>query len=87
MPLDWQTNYDSIYVGVRKSRGKWRAQIRVRDTIENVGTYHTQKEAALAYDRRARQIGRGTNLRNDGSCNELGTRGKVVPQVEDKPAS
>ena len=86
--LEWQTNYASIYVGVRKCRGKWRAQIRVRsDEKESIGTYHTQKEAALAYDRRARQLGRGTNFRNDGTCNELGTRGKVVPQVEDEPAS
>jgi hypothetical protein len=86
-PLEWQTTYGSIYVGVFKNRGMWRARIKVRGEYENLGTYRTQKEAALAFDRRARQVGRGTNFRKDGTCNELGTKGKVVLQVEDKPAS
>ena len=86
-PLEWQKTYASIYVGVNKNRGRWRARIRVGGTLEDLGTYRTQKEAALTFDRRARQVGRGTNFRNDGTCNELGTKGKVVPQVEDKPAS
>ena len=47
----------------------------------------TQREAALAFDRRARQIGRGTNFRADGTCNELGKKGKVLTQVEEGPAS
>ncbi len=67
--------------------GKWRARIKVGDEHETLGTYHTQKAAALAYDWRARQLGRGTNFRLDGTCNELGTKGKVVKQVEDEPAS
>ncbi len=88
MPLDWQTNYASIYVGVTKKLAKWRARIWEHGKKEeNLGTYHTQKEAALAYDRRARLLGRGTNFRKDGTCNELGTKGKVVPQVEDEPGS
>ena len=86
-PLEWQTNYASIYVGVRKDRGKWRARIRVHGKYENLGLYRTQKEAALAFDRRAREVGRGTNFRKDGTCNELGRRGKVVTQVEDEPGS
>jgi hypothetical protein len=86
-PLEWQTTYASIYVGVHKDGGKWRARIKVDGKWESPGTYVTQKEAALAYDRRARLLGRGTNFRNDGACNELGARGKVVPQVEDEPAS
>ncbi len=88
-PLEWQTTYASIYVGVYKHRGKWQAQIKVGDKLEFPGTFTTQKEAALAYDRRARQLRnprRGTNFRLDGTCNELGRRGKVVPQVEDEPA-
>ncbi len=88
-PLEWQTNYASIYVGVYnlKHRGKWQAKIRVGDKLEPHGSFATQKAAALAFDRRARQLGRGTNFRKDGTCNELGARGKVVPQREDEPGS
>ena len=86
-PLEWQTNYASIYVGVHKVGGRWRARIKVGDKLEPHGSFDTQKEAALAFDRRAREVGRGTNFRNDGTCNELGRRGKVVPQVEDEPGS
>ncbi len=85
-PLEWQTNYASIYFGVHKNRGRWQARITVRGKKESPGTFDTQKEAALAYDRRAREVGKGTNFRKDGTCNEL-VRGKVVPQVEDEPGS
>ena len=85
-PLEWQKTYASVYVGVHKNRGMWRAKIRVHGKYENLGTYRTQKEAALAFDRRARLLGRGTNFRLDGTCNELGRRGKVLTQIEDKPA-
>ena len=86
-PLEWQKTYTSIYVGVHNNRGRWRARIRVRGAKESPGTFTTQKEAALAYDRRARQLGMGTNFRLDGTCNELGRNGKVLPQVEDEPGS
>ena len=85
-PLEWQTTYASIYVGVTKHKGKWQAHIKVGNKLESHGTFDTQKEAALAFDRRAREVGRGTNFRKDGTCNELGRRGKVVTQIEDKPA-
>ncbi len=89
-PLEWQTTYASIYVGVHKHEGKWQAHIKVGNKLENLGTFATQKEAAVAYDRRARQLRnprRGTNFRLDGTCNELGRRGKVLTQVEDEPGS
>ena len=86
-PLEWQTTYASIYVGVHRNKGSWMARIKVHGKYENLGTYRTQKEAALAFDRRARQVGRGTNFRKDGTCNELGRRGKVVTQVEDEAGS
>ncbi len=88
MPLEQTSrNYASIYVGVRKTKTNWQASIRVHGKWENLGgTHRTQKEAALAFDRRAREVGRGTNFRKDGTCNELGRRGKVVTQIEDKPA-
>ncbi len=84
-PLEWQTNYASIYVGVHNTYG-WQVRIKVDGKYENLGTYKTQKEAALAFDRRAREVGRGTNFRNDGTCNELGRRGKVLTRVEAVPA-
>jgi hypothetical protein len=86
-PLEWQTTYASIYVGVHKHKGKWQANIKVGNKLETHGSFDTQKEAALAFDRRARQVGRGTNFRKDGTCNELGRRGKVVTQVEDEAGS
>ncbi len=88
MPLEWHKTYASIYVGVtRNTGGRWRARIKVDGKYQNLGTYKTQKEAALAFDRRARQLGMGTNFRLDGTCNELGRNGKVLPQVEDEPGS
>ncbi len=81
--------YASIYVGVHKHGGKWQVRIKVHGKYENLGTYRTQKEAALAYDWRARQLRnprRGTNFRLDGTCNEL-VGGKVLTQVEDEPGS
>ena len=86
-PLERQSTYDSIYVGVYKHSGKWQPQISVKGKLESLGTFDTQKEAALARDERARQLGRGTNFRADGTCNELGAKGKVLTQVEEGPAS
>ena len=61
-PLEQQSTYASIYVGVYKNGGSWLARIRVNNKSENLGTFVTQREAALARDERARQLGRGTNL-------------------------
>lgn len=51
------------YVGVRKRvSGNWQAQIPGKDVkTESLGTFKTEKEAAEAYDIRARELGR-TNL-------------------------
>ena len=89
-PLERQSTFDSIYVGVHKNGGNWQALIRVNKKTEYLGLFVTQREAALAYDRRARQLSnprRGTNFRADGTCNELGAKGKVRTQVEEGPAS
>ena len=69
---------------LRMLRRRWQARIWV-DGKENLSSFVTQKAAALAFDRRARELGRGTNFRLDGTCNEL-VRGKVATQVEDEPA-
>ena len=89
-PLARQSTYASIYVGVFKNGGNWLARISVNNKSENLGTFVTQREAALAYDRRARKLRnprRGTNFRLDGTCNEVGKKGKVLTQVEEGPAS
>ena len=90
LPLERQSTYASIYVGVYKHKGNWQARIKVNKRDVPLGTFVTQREAALAYDRRARKLRnprRGTNFRLDGTCNEVGKKGKVLTQVEEDPAS
>jgi hypothetical protein len=89
-PLAWQQTYVSIYTGVSKNHNRWQAKIKVDKKWEPLGTFDTQTEAAQAYDTRARQLRnprRGTNFRLDGTCNEVGPRGKVLTEVEEVPAS
>lgn len=40
----------------------WRAQIQVNGKNKNLGSYFTDREAALAYDREAIKLGRKTNI-------------------------
>ena len=89
-PLAWQKTYVSIYAGVSKNRNRWQARIKIDKKDVPLGTFDTQIEAALAYDSRARELRnprRGTNFRLDGTCNEVGPRGKVLTEVEEVPAS
>jgi len=89
-PLAWQKTYASIYTGVTKNRKRWQAKIKIDKKDVPLGTFDTQIEAALAYDSRARELRnprRGTNFRLDGTCNEVGPRGKVLTEVEEVPAS
>ena len=78
-----QSTDSSIYRGVSwyKHDGKWGAKIKVDKKTENLGTtFDTQEEAAKAFDERAWELGRHTNFRLDGTRNNLGANGKVVPQ-------
>jgi len=77
-----QSTDSSIYRGVTpgKRKGSWKAQIRVDQKTENLGHYDTQEEAAEAFDERAWELGKPTNFRFDGTRNNLGANGKVVPQ-------
>jgi hypothetical protein len=48
----------SGYYGVRATPGKrWQARIRYSGELHNLGAFDTKQEAALAYDRQARQCG------------------------------
>lgn len=53
----------SVYRGVRPQNKKFDAKIGVGYKSEWLGTFEDEKDAALAYDRRARELGR------HGSCN------------------
>jgi hypothetical protein len=82
-----QSTDSSIYRGVTWDKNKriWVVKIYVgNNKTENIGQYDTQKEAAEAYDKRAWQLDKPTNFRFDGTLNELGADGKVVPQRRDE---
>jgi hypothetical protein len=78
-----QSTDSSIYRGVTwfKRDGKWAARIKVDKKSEFLGYFDTEEEAAEAYDERAWKLDRPTNFRFDGTRNNLGRDGKVVPQV------
>ena len=77
-----QSTDSSIYRGVTPGtrKGSWKAQIYVGNKTENLGTFDTPEEAAEAFDERAWELGRPTNFRYDGTLNDLGADGKVVPK-------
>lgn len=49
---------DSNYIGVTKTGKKWSAKIRKDTVIHRLGTYDTEEEAALAYNRKAVELHR-----------------------------
>ncbi len=77
-----QSTDSSMYRGVNwyKRAGKWRATIKVSGKTDHLGTFDDEEEAAKAFDERAWELGRPTNFRLDGTRNDLGRDGKVVPQ-------
>ncbi len=77
-----QSTDSSIYRGVswHKRDRKWAARIKVDQKTENLGNFDTPKEAAEAYDKRAWELNRPTNFTFDGTRNNLGADGKVVPK-------
>jgi hypothetical protein len=46
----------SIYKGVCRFRGAWVARIQPDGKCIHLGTFHDEKEAALAYDNAAREM-------------------------------
>jgi hypothetical protein len=57
MPLRKNKKHPSGFYGVTASGKRWKAQIRYDSKMHNIGTFDTKQEAALAYDREARQYG------------------------------
>lgn len=52
-----RSNNTSGYKGVtQRKNGKWHSQIQVHDKRLHLGDFHTPEEAALAYDKKAREL-------------------------------
>merc|ERR1719487_1673659 len=64
------------YTGVYwdKGRNKWKAQIAIDTKLEALGRYDKKSDAARAYDRRARMLGRGVNFPRRGEARTTARR-------------
>lgn len=51
------------FVGISQRRGKWRARITVEGKTHALGTFLTEKDAAMAYDNAARRLRGQTTTR------------------------
>jgi hypothetical protein len=52
----------SGFYGVSASKKRWKATICYDSKKHHLGSFHTKQEAALAYDRAARQCGEDKSL-------------------------
>jgi hypothetical protein len=61
-PLQPKPRPPSGFYGVTANKKRWEAQIYYDSKKHHLGTFDTKQEAALAYDREARQYGKGKQL-------------------------
>lgn len=52
----WKKKKTSKYKGVNLLNGRWRSGIKFKGKKINLGTFGTEKEAALIYDRKAKEL-------------------------------
>jgi hypothetical protein len=52
----------SGFYGVSASGKRWKARLRYDGKYHNLGTFDTKQQAALAYDRKARQCGKDKHM-------------------------
>ena len=68
---DDQRHFTGVYWD--KARRKWKAQINIEAKLHSLGRYVDKFEAARAYDRRARELGRGVNFPRAGEVRARNT--------------
>ena len=57
-----------VGVGWNKANKKWKVRINLdRSKVEHIGYYEAEEDAATAYDKRARVLGKETNFDDDGN--------------------
>jgi len=61
---------------------RWQAQINIDRKLTFLGTYASEREAALRYDRVARSMGRPTNFNLDGTPGNAKKRQLMNPEKQ-----
>ena len=64
LPEGKQISVTSRYIGVsyKTEIKRWRAQIQKNKKIYNLGSFKTEKQAAVAYNKKAKELGRSLNI-------------------------
>jgi hypothetical protein len=74
----------SGFYGVRASRKRWQARLRYDGKQHTLGSFDTKQEAALAYDRKARQCGedKPLNYESIAAAEEAATQAQAEHRCE-----
>ena len=63
---------------------RWRALISIAGKVTSLGTYASEHEAALRYDREAWSVGRPTNFNVDGTPGDAKKNQPPNPEKQSK---